>query len=413
MTCPVCRVAECPAGWQTCSRRCRGLKAAEESEGGMTVGSLFSGVGGFDLGFERAGFDVRWQVEIEPFCQCVLSRHWPMVDRFDDVTRVSGAALAAVDVICAGVPCQDWSIAGRRVGIDGARSGLFFHFVRLVREMSEATHGRCPTMVVFENVPGLFSAGGGRDFHTVLTALDECGLDLAWRVLDSQYFGVAQRRRRVFLVGCARASGIDPAQILFESVGGGGDSASSHTTRAHVAASLRGRAHNAGVSEPGRGGEDDVNLVIGETLSHALTTTHTRSGRMDPNGETFVVAGALGMSKASGGWRCGPDEIAANQAVVGTYTAGAHPGSYNGQDAYTGHLRPALNGVRRLTPLECERLQGFPDGWTCLCGEGHRGTQHCTCPDTPRYKALGNAVTVSVVERIAAAVADALKERAA
>ena len=269
MTCPVCRVAECPAGWQTCSRRCRGLMvaqgipkaqhrawgrtggrstvvapwsalleqwhevsprealhlaynrglservcgAAEESEGGMTVGSLFSGVGGFDLGFARAGFEVCWQVEIEPFCQCILARHWPAVRRYDDVTLLSGADLTGVDVLCAGVPCQDWSIAGRRAGIDGARSGLFFHFVRLVREMSEATHGRCPTMVVFENVPGLFSAGGGRDFHTVLTALDECGLDLAWRVLDSQYFGVAQRRRRVFVVGCSRASGIDPAQM--------------------------------------------------------------------------------------------------------------------------------------------------------------------------------------------------------
>jgi len=122
----------------------------------------------------------------------------------------------------------------------------------------------------------------------------------------------------------------------------------------------------------GRRSEDDPNLVvIGVNQSHALTSTHTRSGRYDPNGETFVTA-TLNSGRNSGGFRTEPGE----------------------------HL-VATAGVRRLTPLECERLQGFPDGWTCLCGEGHRGSQFCRCSDTPRYRALGNAVSVPVAQWIA------------
>ena len=448
----------------------------------MTMGSLFSGCGGFDLGFAQVGFDLRWQVEIDAGCLAILTRHWPTVRKVRDIHAVAygrarnrrrhGLVLEPVDVIVSGFPCQDLSIAGQRAGLSGSRSGLFFALLRVVRVLK-------PTAVVIENVPGLFSLAQGRDFARVLDGLDDCGYVGAWRVLDSQYFGVAQRRRRVFLVASARASGIDPAAVLFESVGGEGDSAARAEAGAEVAACLRGRAHGPGSNAPGRSGEDDVNLItfdwqqagsnrtwihdqpgctrslsasktlalagplsdgndaidhvyqchgtnigpmgtlrsgdgltsgvpfvlednqvayapssltvhntrhaqnenqplvaVGVSLSHALTTTHTRSGPYDPNGETFVT-GSLGMSKEAGGWRCGPDEIAANQAV------------------------PTPMGVRRLTPLECERLQAFPDGWTCLCGGGHRGSQFCTCPDTPRYRMLGNAVTVSVSAWIA------------
>ena len=165
----------------------------------MTMGSLFSGCGGFDLGFAQVGFDLRWQVEIDADCLAVLTRHWPTVRKVRDIHAVAygrarnrqrhGLVLEPVDVIVSGFPCQDLSIAGQRAGLSGSRSGLFFALLRVVRVLK-------PTAVVIENVPGLFSLAQGRDFARVLDGLDDCGYVGAWRVLDSQYFGVAQRRRR-------------------------------------------------------------------------------------------------------------------------------------------------------------------------------------------------------------------------
>ncbi len=323
---------------------------------GLTVGSLFSGIGGFDLGFEQAGCEVRWQIEINDHCAKVLSHRWPKVARFADINALvygraknrqkHGLVLDKVDILCGGFPCQDLSIAGKRKGLAGVRSGLFFAFMRAVRLVK-------PRWVVIENVPGLLTSHGGRDFHTILATLAECGMRRSYRILDSQYFGLAQRRDRVFIIGHSRACGDDSESVLFEPAGREGHSAAGRKTRPRVApclesganrtggtrppgstvdtaetlqvvaATLRGRSHGAGVNPPGRGGEDDVNLI------------------------------------------------------------------------------PFDTGVRRLTPLECERLQGFPDGWTCLCGEGHRGSSFCKCTDSARYKALGNAVSVPVARWIA------------
>ena len=403
-----------------------------------SVGSVFSGIGGFDEGFRRAGFDIRWMCEREPFCRKVLAQHFPGVPCFDDVTTLTEAP--AVDVLVGGFPCQDVSIAGQRRGLSGERSGLFFQFARLLDLLK-------PETCVIENVDGLLSNDLGSDFATVIAHLENVGYVGGWRVLDSQWFGVPQRRERVFFVSCRRGQLHRAKAVLFESARGTWDSAPRRQTRARVAATLRGRSHGPGVNEPGRGGEDDVNLiaftlpsvhrgvgnghntnylpttgplgggndgigrrseddpnlivaaclnsggnsggfrtepgehlVLGESQSHALTASNSRSGRYDPNGETFVV-GALGTGRSPNGH--GYKGISVQEIMQGQ----AIP-----QDR---------GGVRRLTPLECERLQGFPDGWTCLCGEGHRGSQYCTCPDTPRYKALGNAVTVPVAEWIA------------
>lgn len=174
----------------------------------MTHGSLFAGIGGFDLGFERVGLRTIWQVEIDPFCRRVLARHFPDSERFTDIKQCSAANLKAVDVITAGVPCQDVSVAGRRAGLAGERTGLFYEFARILRELR-------PAWFVFENVPGLFSSNRGRDFAEVLRVLmAECGYGICWRVLDSRFFGVAQRRRRVFIVG--RLGGPCPLSVLFE-----------------------------------------------------------------------------------------------------------------------------------------------------------------------------------------------------
>lgn len=159
----------------------------------MTYGSLFAGCGGFDLGLDMAGLGpCRWQVELDKDCRRVLARHWPEAKRYDDVRVVGKHNLAPVDIICGGFPCQDLSVAGKRAGIvDGARSGLFYEMVRIVYELK-------PSYVLFENVFGLLSSDDGRDFLRVLCEMDKLGYCGAWSVFDSQYFGVAQRRVRVF-----------------------------------------------------------------------------------------------------------------------------------------------------------------------------------------------------------------------
>lgn len=185
--------------------------------GGLTVGSLFSGAGGMDRGFEQAGFRTAWHSEIDRDAASVLRRHWPGVPNLGDVRQIHGGRIEPVDVIEGGSPCQDVSLAGTRAGLDGARSGRFFDYVRIVRQMREATNGRHPAVVVLENVDGLLSSNDGRDFAVVLGRLQECGAAVAYRKLDAQFFGVPQRRRRVFVVADFAPVGVGEeraAQVL-------------------------------------------------------------------------------------------------------------------------------------------------------------------------------------------------------
>jgi len=158
-----------------------------------TFGSLFSGIGGLDLGLERAGWECRWQVEIDSFCRRVLTKHWPDVPKYEDVKVLDGSELEPVDLLAGGFPCQDVSHAGTRVGLDGARSGLWVEFARLVRVVR-------PRLVLVENVPGLF----GRGFGTVLGDLAALGCDAEWGVLSACMFGAPHARERVFIVAHPR-----------------------------------------------------------------------------------------------------------------------------------------------------------------------------------------------------------------
>ncbi|AXW01386.1 DNA cytosine methyltransferase [Ralstonia pseudosolanacearum] len=163
-----------------------------------TVGSLFAGIGGFDLGFERAGFRTAWQVEIDPIRRAVLADRFPHAQRFDDVRACGRHNLLPVDVIVGGFPCQDLSTMGKRAGLAGERSGLFYEVVRIINELR-------PRWLVLENVTGLLSCNDGEDFAAVIGTLAECGYLGFWRVLNAQYFGVPTKRRRVFMVaglGC-------------------------------------------------------------------------------------------------------------------------------------------------------------------------------------------------------------------
>lgn len=379
----------------------------------MIFGSLFTGIGGFDLGLESAGMKCAYQVEIDPRCLDVLARHWPRVVRHRDVTTCGSSDLASVDLVCGGFPCQDVSVAGRRAGLAGKRSGLWWQFHRVIAELQ-------PRWCVIENVPGLLHSNLGRDMGAIVGGLAELGYGWAYRVLDAQYFGVAQRRRRVFIVGCL-GDATRAAQVLFEPESGERHTPPRRNERARVAASLTcGSAAGSRVNPAGRRREDDVNIVaaplrahegqrdnVGETtwivarpLAHGSTVDH-----YDESQQSYVV----GFSKAS--HPLGSKELAEPitrrngdpgcVAFCGMAQAGAGwapPSTPSCEDcALTldttraqaivlpqAPLSSALDGVRRLTPVECERLQGFPDGWT----DGQS--------DSARYRQLGNAVAVPV-----------------
>lgn len=328
----------------------------------MKFGSLFSGVGGFDLGFERAGMECAWQVEFDKACQSVLKKHWSETELFDDVRTVGKHNLEPVDVICGGFPCQDVSIAGKRAGLAGERSGLWSEFARIIDELE-------PKWVVIENVPGLLSSNRGRDFATVIRWLAERGYGVAWRILDSQYFGVAQRRRRVFIVG-SFGNG-SAAEILFEREGVRWDIEKGRKTGEDIAYSIRANPSHS--CDKGDGGINQT-LVMSSGQANAEIMSE-RSPALTGLHEQPIVAWE--MSHA--------DDVYRNSGTIAP-TLQSRMG--------TGGNQIPLVGVRRLTPTECERLQGFPDGWT----EGQA--------DSHRYKQMGNAVTVNVAEWIGKRIAE-------
>jgi DNA (cytosine-5)-methyltransferase 1 len=183
-----------------------------------TAVSLFAGIGGFDLALERQGVKVVASVEIDKKAQDVLRKHFPNSTIFGDITGVTGEQLRAAGfepangIITGGFPCQDLSVAGKRAGLAGKRSGLFWEICRILDETRTQTF-------ILENVPGLLSSNGGKDMAVVIEALVERGYRVGWRLLDAQYFGIPQRRRRVFIVGCLGNSGQSPAEILAISEG--------------------------------------------------------------------------------------------------------------------------------------------------------------------------------------------------
>jgi DNA (cytosine-5)-methyltransferase 1 len=246
----------------------------------LTFGSLFSGIGGFDLGFERGGMQCQWQVEIDTAAVSVLERRFPGVAKYKDVRNVGKDNLKPVDVICGGFPCQDLSIAGKRAGLAGERSGLWHEFIRIIGELS-------PQWVVIENVPGLLSSNGGADFAVILRGLVERGYGVCWRILDSQYFGVAQRRRRVFIVGSLRDG--RAAEVLFEREGSARDTPPSREKGEGIASytsnGFAGYRDGVGTlrAEGGDYGGGTETLI-----ANCLTAKHG-VGRNDPSSETFIA----------------------------------------------------------------------------------------------------------------------------
>ena len=259
----------------------------------LTLGSLFSGSGGFELAGLMSGITPLWSSEIEPFPIRVTTKRLPFVKHLGDVTKINGAEIDPVDIITFGSPCQDLSLAGKRAGLDGSRSNLFYEAIRIVKEMRDATDGEKPRYIVWENVPGAFSSNKGEDFKAVLDAV--CGIkeseadtprpekwngagcvmaenySVAWRVLDAQYFGVPQRRKRIFLV--ADLDGQRAGKILFESEG-----LSGYFTKG--AASREGTAGDVEESINASGfGTDGYNGAIGNIAATLGVNCGMSSGR--------------------------------------------------------------------------------------------------------------------------------------
>ena len=329
----------------------------------LTLGSLFDGSGGFPLGGIMCGIRPLWASEIEPFPIMVTTRQLPFMEHLGDITDVRGGEIAPVDIITFGSPCQDMSIAGRRDGLGGSRSGLFFEAVRVIREMREATDGRYPRYIVWENVTGAFSSNKGEDFRSVLeeiVRIKEAEADipryekwpsagqiladsfsLAWRVLDAQYWGVPQRRKRIYLV--ADLDGGRAGRILFESEGLSGYSAEGFRAWKRAAGSAEGGVGEADlICLNDQGGQRmEVTEEITSTLraqahhppcvmSAGFCTEHSEKSRSigyeeekSPTLRAGVVPAAMLFDNHSQDCRyTGPVEKA--QAVVARYGTGGN-----------------------------------------------------------------------------------------
>lgn len=284
------------------------------------INSFFAGVGGFDVAFERQGFSTTLLCEINPFCNQILDRHWPHVKKVGDINIIKPDDIPRSNVWCGGFPCQDISVArgaSARLGLKGTRSGLFYRFAELIEAEK-------PEVVIIENVAGLFTSNKGRDFGVILQTLSSLGYAVAWRLLNSRYFGVPQSRTRVYLC-CWRNNPQKALSVMFDK----------------------------------KGAVKPQNERIDFITEDNARNTYPKVPKV-------------------------------------AYCLAASSGRHTGTDWSRTYV-VCRNGVRRLSPVESERLQGFPDNWT-LPSEELINDENI---NTLRYTAIGNAVSVPVVEWVA------------
>lgn len=295
----------------------------------VKVNSFFAGIGGFDLGFERAGIAPAFHCEINKFCHSVLRSHWPKVPLAPNILEVTAAEIPDADVWCGGFPCQDVSVARGWLGRDGLKgknTGLFYPFAELVKE-------KMPQVVLMENVSGLLSSHDGGDFAVILQTFQALGYGVAWRIFNTRYFGAPQSRPRVYI--CAwKGSAVNAVNVLYE--------------------------------------EGETHLPENPRLGFLRHTVSPETGAHVPE-VAFCLA-----------------------ATSGRHTGTDWSRSYISYD----------DEVRRLTPAECEKLQGFPSNWTVPKENVHLSEDAI---DTLRYHAIGNAVSVPVVEWVAKRIHAELK----
>lgn len=360
----------------------------------ITLGSLFDGIGGWPLAALHAGAKAVWASEIEKFPQAVTKIRFPDMLQLGDITQIDGAKIEPVDIICMGSPCQDLSIAGRQKGLEGEKSGLFYKAVDVISGMRTATKGRYPRFVVWENVPGAFNSNRGNDFRAVLQALtkakvpmpgsgkwatagmvrsQEC--DVAWRQFDAQFWGVPQRRKRIFLVADFATAGRCADKVLFECESLSGDITSGEKKREEAATRATGSTYQTVAGNP--------ICVAGFKLG--------QGSKARSIGYQKELAPALSSIYGIG-------QDAYNQGQNGKYGITVNKELQPTIVAKRAGAVFSCQNVRRLTPLECERLQGLPDNWTLIDDQ--------SCSDTTRYKALGNGMAQPCADFIIRRIAE-------
>jgi len=420
--------------------------------------SVCSGIEAATVAWHPLGWTAAAYSEIEKFPSQVLAHHYPDVPNVGDMTKFKEwTNVSNVDVLVGGTPCQSFSVAGLRKGLDDPRGNLMLTYLAIAAKFR-------PKWLVWENVPGVLSSNGGLDFASLLRGMGECGYGFAYRIFDAQYFGVAQRRRRVFVVGCL-GDWKAAAAVLFERHSLSGYLAPSREKRKSVTPGTGPSSPDGGETigtlmardykgfgnqdmKDGRGLVLDPILIGGQDCKHFSSeisgTLVTREGSvsdtshmlMQPipidsmnhigrgdkhsmgdfvpgapcytltKGHSHAVAQPIAFSRNDDG-RDATHDLAPTMRVAGN--AGGMLAAAVGTDLYNcsitgdvsmtlkrGDGNPAINqptvmqamAVRRLTPVECERLQGFPDGYTNIKDK---------CPDGPRYKALGNSMAVPVM----------------
>jgi DNA (cytosine-5)-methyltransferase 1 len=341
-------------------------------------GSLFSGVGGADLGFDAAGFVTVWQCEIDKKARSVLERHWPNATRYEDVTKVKGEKLEPVDVVSFGSPCQDLSVAGRQAGIKkGTRSGLFLEAIRIIEEMRGAQNGNGPRFVVWENVPGALASNGGKDFAKALREFRRIGaLDIAWRVLDTSDFGPPQRRRRVFVVADFGGECAGPVLSVAPRV------CWYPPTCDTAGTDVAGETSHGAPGGRWREGKPRADAVTADTGGACVA--EAQAGHL-----VFVKAARAKSVNDPESWREG-----GKAPTLNTFD--------NQSDDRATVLSPSGYGVRRLTPRECERLQGWPDDHTRYRADGSEVAV------IPRFALIGNGISAPVAQWLAENLAEFL-----
>jgi DNA (cytosine-5)-methyltransferase 1 len=311
----------------------------------LTYGSIFAGVGGFDLGFDAAGWQCKWQIEKDPHCQNILQKHWPTTQKYGDINTVDGTKLTPVDVIAFGSPCQDLSQAGKQQGLNGKQSSLFLQATRIIKEMRQTTNGTHPTHVIWENVPGALTSNKGNDFAKVLDTMAETGAcDIQWAILDTQHFNLPQRRKRIYLYAQYNPTNTHQPPIFDFTQNSPRDNRTINTQQ-----------------------QQTPPTTTPSTPKHNQTP-YTKSRRAQTNKDHET-------------WK---QQNTTNTLTVFDVGAGRET-----------TLITQNNLVRKLTPTETERLMGWPDNHT------KTGANNKQTSETRRYKMCGNGVAAPIAQKIA------------
>lgn len=347
----------------------------------LSFGSIFAGIGGFDLGFKMEGFSGKWMIEWDKKCQNILRSHFPDSLIYGDICAVEAKNIEKTSVITFGSPCQDLSHAGKRAGLQGSRSKMFFEAIRIIGEID-------PPVAIWENVTGALSSNNGNDFLCVLNHLCFKGKrHLAYRVLDSRYFGVPQRRRRVFIVSTHKD--IDPRKILqlnedHDFVDNCNLAASSNVFSIQDVRPIDKKQNGKGWSS--------------EDIAYTVDTNATQGVAISENTRMLTYGFKPGQSSAA-------RTDGSSMELCPTLETG---GGGNNKPAIATIDKTSYCIVRRITPLEAEKLQGFPAGWTAA-GKDQKG-KIVMQSNTSRFNQIGNAVTVNVARWIARNVKEEIKK---